>query len=70
MGPIGPVVEEVGAAFDTFWNSPWAIPINEIKTKKVTREEDHHVRDSRNYCVDPSLFQPEQETDEQDVGLP
>lgn len=36
---VGPVVGQVGRAFDDFWNSDWAQPIVALATDKLTAEE-------------------------------
>lgn len=36
---VGPVVEQLGRAFDEFWNSEWAQPIGAIATEKLTAED-------------------------------
>jgi putative cardiolipin synthase len=36
---LGPVVEQMGRAFDEFWNSNWAQPIGAIATDKLAAED-------------------------------
>ena len=36
---VGPVVAQMGRAFDDFWNSDWAQPIGAISTDKLTVED-------------------------------
>lgn len=36
---VGPVVETSGAAFDLYWNSDWAVPIEQVVTHIPTAEE-------------------------------
>lgn len=36
---IGPVVQEVSSAFDTYWNSPWVYPVTAFKSKQAVNQE-------------------------------
>lgn len=36
---VGPVVQEVSSAFDTYWNSPWVYPISAFKSDQVVSQE-------------------------------
>jgi putative cardiolipin synthase len=35
---LGPVVEQSGAAFDMYWNSDWAVPIEQVVLHQPTQE--------------------------------
>ncbi len=36
---IGPVVEQVSESFEAYWNSPWAIPVDQILTTSLDQIE-------------------------------
>jgi putative cardiolipin synthase len=36
---VGPVVPEVSSAFDLFWNSEWAFPVEAILTTELSKDE-------------------------------
>lgn len=36
---IGPVVQEVSAAFDSYWNSPWVYPLAAFKSNRAVTQE-------------------------------
>jgi len=36
---VGPVVQDVSASFDTYWNSIWAVPIGSLLSKQPTAAE-------------------------------
>src|SRR5262249_14554360 len=40
----GPIVNEVSASFDMFWNSEWAIPVGAVVSKLPTEDELRAVR--------------------------
>jgi putative cardiolipin synthase len=40
----GPIVGDLSAAFDSFWNSEWAIPVGAVVTKLPTDDELREVR--------------------------
>jgi cardiolipin synthase C len=39
MAIAGPIVKELSASFDLFWNSEWAIPVGAVVDKNVTEQE-------------------------------
>ena len=54
---IGPVVQEVSSAFDSYWNSPWVYPVTAFKSKQAVNQETYdtvreklseYVEDARN----------------------
>ncbi len=37
---VGPIVNEVSAAFDTYWNSEWVVPLSAFNTEKPVTAKD------------------------------
>ena len=40
----GPIVSELSASFDLFWNSEWAIPVRRAMVKELPTEQDLRTR--------------------------
>jgi len=48
----GPVVSEISASFDTYWNSEWAVPISELERRLPSDDESQAIyRDLRAFAA-------------------
>ena len=60
---MGPVVDQMGASFDRFWNSPLALPVETLlpgALKRLTPERTAKIRaDLHAYAGNPANFAPE-----------
>ncbi|MDF7806614.1 phospholipase D family protein [Pontiellaceae bacterium B12219] len=54
---LGPVVNESGAAFDLYWNSDWAVPIEQVVLHLPTPEDAARNREALDaFAADPSSY--------------
>ncbi len=54
---LGPVVETSGAAFDMYWNSDWAVPIEDVVSHVPTAEEAAaNTTDLDAFAADPANY--------------
>ena len=52
----GPIVSELSAAFDLFWNSEWAIPVGAVVSKLPTEQEFQALRSQLTASIDATGY--------------
>ncbi|TCS42498.1 phospholipase D family protein [Reinekea marinisedimentorum] len=67
---VGPVVEEVTASFEDYWNSPWAISVSQLNPGKQLAENSFPLKEFLSEGFSTELNQPYQFTQlEKDAHL-
>jgi len=60
----GPVVSEISASFDIYWNSEWAVPISELERRLPSDDESQAIcRDLRTFAAAQADFPYPLDTD-------